>query len=172
MSFLANSQSAVDAFHAAALVQGLLDRVLRRPCTYRSIKFVYSRNPATVIGQAWVSPKIIATNCCHQALKNTVAIASHKDIAAILAKIGIGRRNTRQRATGRLAHCTEGTIFWLQAFHTIEDGLVKGHINHLTLATFLSLMQGHQNADDTMQRGQGIANTDTNPYRHTTRLSA
>ena len=106
----------------------------------------------------------------HEAFENAVAIARHQGVAAVLAAVGIGRRNPGQGAAARLAHRTKGAVLGQQAFHAIEHRFVQSHVNHLALATAVALVQGHQNANHAVQGRQGVANADPHTHWYAARL--
>ena len=133
-----------------------------RPSANGCIQFFHALHTPRVARQIGICTQILTTNGRHQSLENTVAIAGNQG-TAIFAKVCIGRRNTWQSATSRTAHGTKLTELRQQTFHAIENCLVKGDVDHLPKTTFLLFMQGHQNTDDTVQRGQGVANTDADP---------
>ena len=60
----------------------------------------------------------------------------------------------------------ERAVFGQQAFHAVEHRLEQGHIDHLALAGALAFVQGHQDADHPVQRGQGVAEAHAHPHRH------
>ncbi|OIQ63369.1 hypothetical protein GALL_550900 [mine drainage metagenome] len=137
-----------------------------------SIDFGHPGHPSGVAGQCRILTQIIAANGVHQAFENAVAVACHQGVAAVLAPVSVARCDTRQSAAARATHFTESAVFGQQAFHAVEHRLVQSHINDLPLTRTLALMQRQQDADDTVQRGQRVADADTHTHRHPTRFGA
>ncbi len=144
----------------------MIDGVLLRPLGNGGIDFGHAAHAAGVVGEVGVLPQVVAPHGVHQALEDGVAVARNQHIAAVLAGVGVGRRNAGQGATGRPTHFAKGAVFGQEAFHAIEHRLIQGHIDHLTLTRTLSLLQRQQDANDTMQSGQGVAQAHPHTHRH------
>src|SRR5690606_4708039 len=126
---------------------------------------------AVVVGEARVLGQVGPADQVHQALVDAVAVAGDQHVGAIAAAVGIGRRDAGQGAAGRLAYMAEGIVFRDQAFHHGEHRFVQGHVDDLTLATALALLQGEQDADDAVQGGPRIPDAHADAHRRLPRIA-
>src|SRR5690606_10440649 len=120
---------------------------------------------SVVVLQAWVIAQVVAADQAHQALVDAVAIAGDQHVAAVVARVGVGRRDAWQGAAGRLADVAEGVVLGDQAFHHGEYRLVQCHVDLLAFAAARTLLQGQQHADHAVQRGQRVADADAHAHR-------
>ncbi len=148
------------------LFQGVLQGLRDGPRGDRGVEFADARHAAIVVRQAGIVPKIGAVDHFHQALENPVAVARDQQVAAVFADIRVRRRDAGQRGAGRLADHAAAIIFRQRALHHVEDGFVERDVDHLAAAAVnIAMIQRHQQPDESMQRGQRIADGNPDPHR-------
>ncbi|MCY1404865.1 hypothetical protein D9M71_200880 [compost metagenome] len=144
--------------------QHRFDRVVRSPFGDGGIEQLALPGAAVVLGKLGSLGQIHSADGTHQPFENRVAVTGNHHKGAVGRRVGIGRGDPRQGATGALTHGPEQVIFGHQAFHQVEHAFHQRYIHHLPFTLpCLDPQQRHQRTDYRMHRRQRIAQADTDP---------
>ena len=127
---------------------------------------------AVVAGELRVFAQIGPVDGDHQTLEDAVAVAGDDDVAAVLAEVGIGRRDPGQAGAGALTNVAETGKLGDQALHDPEDRFVQSHIDELAFAAVdLEVIHRHEGTDDAIERCQRVPDAHAHPHRRPVRVA-
>ena len=130
-----------------------LEVALRRPRGDRVVEHLVVLHAPVVVRERRIVREIGAADRVHQPLEDAVAVAGDDHVAAVVARIGAGRRDAGQDAPAALAHVAERRELRDQALHHAEHRLVQRDVDELALAAVdLDVVHREQRADHAVQR--------------------